>query len=122
MLSMMVCCMAIPRAIRNCSRASKRKGTAYQASHPVVKDTICWGGLDGRYIRAMPDPRHQITAQDLLFAATALRAQAVRSAEDAMRPEYGSTREVFSRSAASQRELAEKFQRIGEQIGPGARK
>ena len=78
----------------------------------------CWCSPPGRYSRRVPDPRLQLSSQDLLFAATALRAQAIRSAEDAARPEYGSTREVFARSAASQRELAEKFQRIGEQLGP----
>jgi len=66
----------------------------------------------------MADPRLELTSLDLIFAATALRAQAVRSAEDAARPEYGSTREVFARSARSQRELAEKFQRIGERLAP----
>ncbi len=78
--------------------------------------------VSGATVAPMSDPRLQLTSQDLLYAATALRAQAVRSAEDAARPEYGSTREVFARSAASQRKLAEKFQRIGEELGPRAEK
>lgn len=45
--------------------------------------------------------------------ARSSRAQALRSAEQAGRPEYGSTREVLAWTVASQRMLAEKFQRSG---------
>lgn len=63
-------------------------------------------------VAPMPDPRCWVTAQDRPYAATALQAQAVQSAEDAARLEYGSTREVLARAAAGQRELAGKVQRI----------
>ena len=39
----------------------------------------------------MPDPRLELTAQKLIYAATALRAEARRSAEQGSDPQYGST-------------------------------
>lgn len=69
----------------------------------------------------MTDPRLQLTFQELLFAATALRQQARWSERQAADPKYGSTREVFRTSARSQDELAAKIQRIADQVAPRPR-
>ncbi|MBW8078980.1 MAG: hypothetical protein GJU76_13095 [Gallionella sp.] len=66
----------------------------------------------------MHDPRLDLTAQELIYAATALRAEARRSAEQGTDPQYGSTQEVFRRAARGTEDLAEKFQRIAEQLAP----
>lgn len=58
----------------------------------------------------------QLTSQELIFAATALRAEARRSSERAMDNRYGSTCEIFAVSASNTAELAEKIQRIAEQV------
>lgn len=65
----------------------------------------------------MADPRSQLSSQDLLFAATALRAQATRSAEDAARPAYASTQEVFALAADSERKLVDKTSESGSNLG-----
>lgn len=64
----------------------------------------------------MADPRLQFTFQELIYAATALRQQARWSARQATHPQYGSTKEIFSIAARSQDELAEKFQRIADEV------
>ena len=64
----------------------------------------------------MPDPRLKLTAQELFYAATALRAEARRSLERGNDPQYGSTQEVFREAARGTDALAEKIQRIGEQV------
>jgi len=70
----------------------------------------------------MRDPRLDLTAQELIYAATALRAEARRSAEQGTDPQYGSTQEVFRRAARDTEDLAEKFQRVADRIArPGRR-
>lgn len=64
----------------------------------------------------MRDPRLELTAQELIYAATALRAEARRSADQGSDPEYGSTQEVFRKAALGTEALAEKVQRIAEQV------
>ena len=64
----------------------------------------------------MPDPRPELTAQELFYAATALRAEARWSSERGNDPQYGSTQEVFREAARGTDALAEKIQRIGEQV------
>lgn len=68
----------------------------------------------------MPDPRLELNRQDLLYAATALRAEAARGDQAAADPKYGSTRELFRESAARTRELAEKFNQVAAEIRPTA--
>ena len=64
----------------------------------------------------MRDPRLDLAAQDLIYAATALRAAARCSAERGADPLYGSTQEVFRRAARGTEELAKKIQRIADQV------
>ncbi len=64
----------------------------------------------------MPDPRLQLTRQDLLYAATAMRREARWSLTQAANPQYGSTRAVFGDAAHAKEELAQKIQRIAEQL------
>ncbi len=68
----------------------------------------------------MPNPRLELNYQELLYAATALRAEAVRGEQAAADPKYGSTRGLFRESAARTRELAEKFDRVAAGIRPAA--
>ena len=79
------------------------------------------GAIGGRgTFRGMPDPRLELTAQELIYAATALRAEARRSAERGRDPQYGSTQEIFRRAACGTEALAGKIQRIADQVGrPG---
>lgn len=44
----------------------------------------------------MPDPRLELSYQELLYAATALRAEVARGDQAAADPAYGSTRGLFS--------------------------
>ena len=55
----------------------------------------------------MPDPRLELTAQELFYAATALRAEARRSSQRGNEPQYGSTQEVFRKAARGTEALAE---------------
>ena len=64
----------------------------------------------------MPDPRLELTAQELIYAATALRAETRRSAERGRDPQYGSTQEVFREAARGTDALAEKIQGIAERV------
>ncbi len=64
----------------------------------------------------MRDPRLELTAQELIYAATALRAEARRSSERGIDPQYGSTQEIFREAARGTEALADKIQRIGEQV------
>lgn len=56
----------------------------------------------------------RLTRQDLIYAAHALRIAANASEEQAKRPLPSSSKAVFESSAQSQRELAEKFERIAK--------
>ena len=64
----------------------------------------------------MVDPRSQLSAQDLRYAATALRMEAAVTDQRAERPEYGSTRRLFSDAAKYKRELAERIERVAEMV------
>ncbi len=64
----------------------------------------------------MPDPRLQLTAQELTYAATALRAEARRSERQAVDPQYESVRSIFQSSAQAYDALAAKFARIAERV------
>ena len=64
----------------------------------------------------MPDPRCQLTAQELTDAATALRAEARRAEQQAADPRYQSSRPIFEDSAKVYGELAGKLTRIAEQV------
>jgi len=47
----------------------------------------------------MADPRCQLTAQELIYAATALRAEARRAEQQAGDPQYVSSRPIFEKAA-----------------------
>jgi hypothetical protein len=64
----------------------------------------------------MADPRLQLTAQELVYAATALRAEARRAEQQAADPTYHATRVLFKNSARACDGLAEKLTRIAEQL------
>jgi restriction system protein len=59
----------------------------------------------------MPDPRQQLTAQELTYAATALRAEARRAEKQAADPQYESVRTIFEHSARAYDALAGKLSR-----------
>lgn len=64
----------------------------------------------------MPDPRLQITAQELVYAASALRADARRAELQAADPQYESSRALFEEAAKCYAALAEKLTRIAETL------
>lgn len=64
----------------------------------------------------MPDPRCQLTAQELIYAATALRGAAMRAEQQAKDPLYQSSRALFESAAKTYAELAEKITRIAGRI------
>jgi hypothetical protein len=65
----------------------------------------------------MPDPRTELTAQELLYAAGALRAEARRAERQASDPQFESCRAIFEGAARVYDELAGKLTRIAERIG-----
>ena len=64
----------------------------------------------------MLDPRARISAQDLRYAATALRMEASITAQRADQPEYGSTRSLFRAAASFKRDLAARLERVAEMV------
>jgi hypothetical protein len=64
----------------------------------------------------MPDPRLQLTAQELIYAATALRAEARRAERQAADPQYQCSRAIFESAAKCYDELAQKLTRVAEAI------
>ena len=62
--------------------------------------------------RAMRDPRATLTAQDLVYAAAALRADARRAERQAADPQHISSRAVFEHAARGNDALAAKFDAI----------
>jgi len=64
----------------------------------------------------MPDPRLQLAAQELMYAATALRAEARRAERQAADPQYESVRAIFEGAAKTYDELAGKFDRIARRV------
>ena len=69
----------------------------------------------------MPDPRCQLTAQELIYAATALRAEARRAELQAIDPQYPGSRALFESAAKAYAELAEKVARIAGRVIPPSR-
>lgn len=67
-------------------------------------------------VERMPDPRADLAAQELLYAATALRAEAHRKEQAAADPQYGSICVLFRESAHRMQALAAKFDRIAAQL------
>lgn len=63
---------------------------------------------------AMADPRTELSAQELIYAATALRAEATVEAAD---PQLESCRALFEQSSACFDALVGKFTRVAEAIG-----
>lgn len=64
----------------------------------------------------MSDPRLELTAQDLTYAATALRAAARRAQGQAADPAFHASREVFRDAAGAYDALAEKLDRMAEKL------
>ncbi len=64
----------------------------------------------------MPDPRCELTAQELIYAANALRAEARRAEQQAADPQYESSRVLFEDSAKVYDRLAGKLTRIAEAV------
>lgn len=56
----------------------------------------------------------KLTKQDLIFAAHALRVSATVSEQQAENPAFFSSRDIFLGAAKSQRELAQKFERVAK--------
>jgi hypothetical protein len=64
----------------------------------------------------MHDPRCQITAQELVYAASALRAEARRAERQAADPTFHSARKLFDESANVYDALAYKLSRIARAV------
>jgi hypothetical protein len=64
----------------------------------------------------MRDPRLQLTGQELIYAATALRAEARRAERQAADPQFESCRMLFENAARHYDELAGKLSRIAEAL------
>ena len=111
-------CTALAASISAAQPPASALGRRIQPLRPELAGRA---GSRGRF-RGMRDPRLDLTAQELIYAATALRAEARRSAEQGTDPQYGSTQEVFRRAAKGTEDLAEKFQRVADRIArPGRR-
>ena len=64
----------------------------------------------------MPDPRMQLTAQDLTYAARGLRVLTQRAQEQARDPQFESSRAIFEEAARVYEALAGKLARIAEAL------
>lgn len=64
----------------------------------------------------MPDPRFRISAQDLTYAAHALRAEARRAEGQAADPQFECCRELFRSTSCAYDDLAHKFDQIAASI------
>lgn len=69
----------------------------------------------------MRDPRCQLTAQELIYAATALRAEAWRAEQQARDPQYQCSRAIFESAAKAYAELADKLTHIAGCTTPSPR-
>jgi hypothetical protein len=65
----------------------------------------------------MPDPRIQLSAKELIYAATAPRAEAYRARMQAADPQYVSSRAIFEDAAKVYEAFARKLTRIAEALG-----
>ena len=63
----------------------------------------------------MSDPRLQLTAQELIYAASALRAEARRAERQPADPQFESCRALFEEAAEAYDALAAKLARIAAQ-------
>jgi len=64
----------------------------------------------------MSDAHTQLTAQKLIYAASALGAEARRAERQAADPQFEASRVIFADSARMYDELAEKLTRIAERV------
>lgn len=67
----------------------------------------------------MPDPRLQLSAQELIYAASALRGEARRAERQSADPRFESCRAIFEEAAKAYDELAGKLTLIAEGLGVG---
>jgi hypothetical protein len=58
-----------------------------------------------------------LTSQDLIYAAHALRVAASLDEKKATEDVFFSSREIFLKAAQSQRKLADKLTRVAERMG-----
>jgi hypothetical protein len=65
---------------------------------------------------ACPTAAHSSPAQELIYAATALRAEFHRAKVQATDPQYESSRAIFESAAKAYEELAGKLTRIAESL------
>jgi hypothetical protein len=87
----------------------------------VIERGACWSPGARRYAPHMRDPRCQLTAQELIYAATALRAEARRAELQAIDPQYQCSRAIFESAAKAYAELAEKLTHIAGRVLPPSR-
>lgn len=64
----------------------------------------------------MPDLRLELTAQDLTYAASALRAEARRADCQAADPTFHATKAIFEQASRVYDELAGKLDRIAKAL------
>ena len=64
----------------------------------------------------MSDPRCQLSAQELTYAATALRAEAYRAETQSADPAFQSSRAIFKEASHTYAALADKLTRIAERV------
>lgn len=77
---------------------------------------LAGGDLERATVHRMRDPRLQLTGQELIYAANALRAEARRSERQAADPQFESCRALFESTARAYDELAGKLDRIAEAL------
>lgn len=77
---------------------------------------LAGGYLDCATVRRMPDPRLQLTSQELIYAASALRAEARRAERQAADPQSEPCRALFESAAEVYDELARKIARKVEAL------
>lgn len=65
----------------------------------------------------MRDPRLQLTAQELIYAARAVRAEARRVERQAADPQLESCRAIFEDAVRGYEDLAGKLDRIAAAVG-----
>ena len=63
-------------------------------------------------------PRTQLTAQDLIYAASTLRAEARRVERQAGDPQFESSRNIFECAARAYDELPGNLTQIADTVGP----
>ncbi len=74
------------------------------------------GGIASAHLTSSSLVRARLSAQDLRYAATALRIEASITEHRADQPEYGSTRSLFRAASSFKRDLAARLERVAEMV------